>query len=308
MASSGSIRINEKSGKLVFSISDYMQHADKRSAFAFSFAEELLTQSKRIGQLISHRGTVGGYREELLRNLLKKSLPERYHVATGFISYCDLQLDIIVYDRIDYAPLFREGDLVVVPHNSVRAVIEVKTQLTTTELRDSLDHLAGLPFEVGAPIFKGIFAFGTDIASESIIGHISSFYESDELMWGPYEEVSAICVVNKHLILTGYSHDPVQPIIARVENFLGRNFHAAVFVDVMFDYLRSSGITSLREGIPIASSFELNSKATLYMREQWSTIEQNSDFLAKATSRIKAVKRWLSGEANVSFEIPDDLE
>ena len=44
------------------------------------------------------------------------------------------QLDIIVYDDTDYAPIFREKDVVVVRPESVRAVIEVKGFLKSDDV------------------------------------------------------------------------------------------------------------------------------------------------------------------------------
>ncbi|WP_139794241.1 DUF6602 domain-containing protein [Chromobacterium violaceum] len=119
-------------------LSDDRKQRERNRVFAGTFADELQSLSERIRNLIRHTGTVGTYRENLLQTLLQKHLPERYHVATGFIHGCPRQLDVLIYDRIDYAPLFREGDLVVVPSESVRAVIEVKTNLTKDELRNSL--------------------------------------------------------------------------------------------------------------------------------------------------------------------------
>ncbi len=111
-------------------LSTHRRDRERDRIFASSFAHELQALSERIRNLISHTGSVGTYRECLLQMLLRKSLPERYHVATGFIHGCNRQLDILIYDRIDYAPWLREGDLVVVPRESVRTVIEVKTDLT----------------------------------------------------------------------------------------------------------------------------------------------------------------------------------
>lgn len=46
--------------------------------------EAYLTTNK-ISLLVSHNQTVGNYRELLLRNLLKKHLPSKFSIATGFI-------------------------------------------------------------------------------------------------------------------------------------------------------------------------------------------------------------------------------
>ena len=60
-----------------------------------------------------------------------------------------------------YAPLFRAGNLVVVAFECVRALIEVKSNLTSSELIDALRHLDGAIGErrCGPPVFRGVFGF-----------------------------------------------------------------------------------------------------------------------------------------------------
>ena len=58
------------------------------------------------------------------RGFLRKILPGRFQVSTGFIEDCNRQLDIIVWDGTNYAPFFRENEVVVLPRTSVRAIFE----------------------------------------------------------------------------------------------------------------------------------------------------------------------------------------
>lgn len=291
-----------KTKKIKLLASEGLLRSEQSSAFAYSFADELLNQSRRFGRLVSHRGTAGGYREELLRSLLRRTLAERYHVATGFIDGCDLQLDIIIYDRIDYAPVFREGDLVVVPMDSVRAVIEVKTRLTTAALRDSLGHLDALPFEIAAPIFKGIFAFETDIPDNKILGHVASYYESTESMWGqPFDEVTAVCVLERQLVLTSYAGDPLTPVVSLIRNLMGRNFQAAVFLDAMQQYLRTAAPRVLPNGLTWRSRVELGAASRSYLLDRWEAMmEFEQDHATDegdqscALSRITRTRKWLA--------------
>lgn len=291
-----------KSAKIKLLASETLLRLEQSSAFAFSFADELLNQSRRFGRLVSHRGTAGGFREELLRSMFRRTLAERYHVATGFIDGCDLQLDIIIYDRIDYAPIFREGDLVVVPMDSVRAVIEVKTNLTTTALREALIHLNGLPMEIAAPIFKGIFSFETTIPDNKILEHVASFYESDEYLPGqPYDEVTAICVLERQLVLTGYLGTPLKPTLSLIRNLMRRNFQAAVFLDAMQEYLKTDAPRVLPEGLTWRSRGELGATARQYMLDHWEIrleLEQDLDMYnaghSPALSRISRTQKWLA--------------
>jgi len=74
---------------------------EQERKFAATLAAELSEMSTRINGVIPHAGEKGRYREDLLRTVLERNLPTRYHVATGFIYGCKRQLDILIYDQID---------------------------------------------------------------------------------------------------------------------------------------------------------------------------------------------------------------
>jgi hypothetical protein len=289
--------------KIKLLASEDMLRSEQSSAFAYSFADELLNQSRRFGRLVVHHGTAGGFREELLRALLRRSLADRYHVATGFIDGCDLQLDVIIYDRIDYAPIFREGDLVVVPMDSVRAVLEVKTRLTTQSLNESLEHLNSLPFEIAAPLFKGIFAFETDIPDRKLLAHVANFYEDAMTLWGqPFDEVTAICVLERQLVLSGYGNDPIRPVLFLLRNLMGRNFQAAVFMDAMQNYLRTPAPRVLPDGLTWRSRVELGATSRDYLTGMWQLTMEDTDSdehggaRKRALDRIARTVRWLAND------------
>ena len=206
------VRVKGRSGTIL-SLSEIGIEAERSRQFAASFAGELVSQSDRIRTLIRHRPTTGTYREGLLRSLLQKYLPRRYHVASGFIFGSDRQLDIIIYDQVEYVPVFREGDLVVVTPDSVRAVIEVKTVLNKAILKEALEILTeAVPSTYGGPpIFKGIFAF--ERANQwDPIPTIKEFYnpDSDDLASAFnriddfYAPISAVCVLNESLVLLNF--------------------------------------------------------------------------------------------------------
>lgn len=192
-------------------LSQHRKDVEKIRVFAASFAGELTSLSDRVRTIIEHKSTVGTYRENLFQTLLRKHIPERYHVATGFIHGCDRQIDIIIYDRLEYAPLFREGDLVVVLPESVRAVIEVKTNLTKQQLVSSLkqiEEVSGCD-DFRPPFFKGIFGFESDLEPEDIFKGVSDFYTyeigtsdeddvlDDHRIMEPYAHLTSLCVLRR---------------------------------------------------------------------------------------------------------------
>lgn len=145
--------------------------------FLSSYNAELLSKVSRLDELIGrdHWLSVGNYKESILRSLISNILPRRYEVSTGFILASDRegkliksrQIDIIIWDSTNYAPIFRDGDFVIVPPESCSAVIEVKGKLTAKELKKSLlnidfsmECLTAYPFY--NHVCKYIFAY--DIA------------------------------------------------------------------------------------------------------------------------------------------------
>jgi hypothetical protein len=143
--------------------------------FLSSYNAELLSKVSRLDELIGrdHWLSVGNYKESILRSLISNILPRKYEVSTGFILASDgegkllksRQIDIIIWDSVNYAPIFRDGDFVIIPPESCSAVVEVKGKLTAKELRNSLLNVDSLmefcltAYPVYNHICKYIFAF-----------------------------------------------------------------------------------------------------------------------------------------------------
>lgn len=96
-------------------------------------AEELYNQIQQAKSFITkHNLTIGMFAEDILRNYLREILPQKVRIAQGFIygnGNLSGQCDIIIYDCLNYAPLFTFGDLIVVSADAVIAVVEVKTSI-----------------------------------------------------------------------------------------------------------------------------------------------------------------------------------
>jgi hypothetical protein len=87
-------------------------------------------------RLIAHSGEKGAATEEIWRMLLRKHLPSRYQVDTGFVvdseNRFSEQVDVVIFDR-QYSPLvFELGSRKVFPAESVYAVFEVKQVIDAT--------------------------------------------------------------------------------------------------------------------------------------------------------------------------------
>ena len=110
--------------------------------FQKTITKELILTKDRVEFLIGNANwaEVGRYKEAILRKSISQFLPSNLKLGTGFIignndhmnglePRTSSQLDIIIYD--DNLPvIFREGDFVIVTENSVKGVIEVKSNIT----------------------------------------------------------------------------------------------------------------------------------------------------------------------------------
>lgn len=113
-----------------------------------SWSRELLSATDRIDYLIGsrHQPTKGGYREALLRQLLRRILPDRFRVSTGFVyrwgEEPSRQLDVLIWDAQQHTAVLEEGELAILTPESVAGIIEVKSILDRHALRDSLGLLS----------------------------------------------------------------------------------------------------------------------------------------------------------------------
>ncbi len=105
--------------------------------------DEMLKKKKVLDLLVDskQRYTKGILCEDLVRRMVRSILPNDIAVAQGFVYHSgkkSQQCDVVLYNSARYAPFLSVNDLVVVPVEAVTAVIEVKTYLNQTELRNTL--------------------------------------------------------------------------------------------------------------------------------------------------------------------------
>ena len=217
--------------------------------FLYTLAAELIAKSSRIQELVSHSGTLGSYREQLLIVLLNKYLPDRYLASSGFIEGIPNQIDIIIFDKINYVPLFNEEGIKVVCEESVRAIIEVKTTLYSSELESAIVHLSKINAKLKQvlPIFKGIFGFDTKYSDlQNVINRITNVYNDENndkliLQDNLYGFVDAICIQNKCLVGIEYveQDDRIEPFIYSLINEADKKLKYTVpyFLSCIFAHL-----------------------------------------------------------------------
>lgn len=105
----------------------------QRNEFYRLKAKELAYSLEQAHAFIKeHNLSRGLIAECVLREFLCSFLPGTAKVSQGFIEWngtLSHQCDIIIYNKIQYAPLFSYGDIEIVPSSAVYAVIEVKTNI-----------------------------------------------------------------------------------------------------------------------------------------------------------------------------------
>jgi hypothetical protein len=110
-----------------------------------SIAKNLLDELNVIKDLVKkHNPTIGTVTEEILRKFLKKHLPDSINVGQGFIrnnkGETSKQCDILIYHSDFNNPFYKLDDLVVIPAESVIAIIEVKTTINSAIFHDAIDY------------------------------------------------------------------------------------------------------------------------------------------------------------------------
>lgn len=96
------------------------------------------------GNLI-HPGEFGMYREQIVKELLKPFLPEKFDIGTGFIitskNRISTQCDLIIYDR-ENSPIIENAEQRFFPVECVVGVIEIKSNLSKSDFKKAVSKLS----------------------------------------------------------------------------------------------------------------------------------------------------------------------
>ena len=115
------------------------------------FEKDYINLSREIfvdnqGKLI-HPGEFGTYREKIIKDFLSPFLPARLAIGTGFIitaeNHISTQCDIVIYEK-DYTPTIENSEQRFFPVECVVGVIEVKSKLTKSTLKNALIKLSAI--------------------------------------------------------------------------------------------------------------------------------------------------------------------
>jgi hypothetical protein len=136
--------------------------------------KELLALTHKVRNLVTHWGEDGRYKEAVLQNIIKRFLPQKYSIGSGFVvkpgvnrgeHVSSRQLDVIIYDN-ESPVLFKEGDFVILTADAVRGIIEVKANLQNQgvvpivrQANENGQFIFSGKHDKTAMFFNGIFSF-----------------------------------------------------------------------------------------------------------------------------------------------------
>ena len=108
--------------------------------------DKMLIDFNEISSQVTHRGSKGSIRErEVIKEYLKKYLPGNIGIANGECISTDgtvlPECDIILYEKNTTPYLVHKEGYQVFPIECVYGVIEIKSKLNKTQLKDSIDKI-----------------------------------------------------------------------------------------------------------------------------------------------------------------------
>ena len=205
-------------------------------------AEQRLVAALR---LIEHKPTRGSLAEDLIRSTVRTFLPGQWAAHTGFLidsaQQPTKQVDILIYDQLHNAPVYRDEAVVVLPVTDPRQAdgprplaIEVKSVLQKDSLFDALENVASVK-RADARIVAAVYAyrgFAKPTTLRSHLGsHISALRKRKQFDAALLPDM--VCVQEQQVVVTRqstpeftlvghFSQDPViQSLLTQILNALG---------------------------------------------------------------------------------------
>lgn len=161
--------------------------------FQKSIWEELDIIKNRVRNLIweANRWDEWRYKEKILQKAIRQYLPRDFSIWSWFIVekidrnvHISTQQDIIIYDN-SYPVVFSEWDFVITTPSSVRAIIEVKSNIASyNKLNQIISKFSRIDDFVdfhNYNIFRWLFSYGTSINLRNIKNTIDTHIDKEKL-------------------------------------------------------------------------------------------------------------------------------
>jgi len=209
-------------------------------------AKRLRTEFEFIRSSQPHSAEKGIEVENILKSFLNSHLPHRFCAGSGIIIDNDntisKQTDVIIYDVFS-SPIYRYAENAqIIPADTVASVIEVKTCLNKSEIKDGYEKIASCkqlkkrPFSqldqksTGSELatvgtFGVIFGFDSDTSLETLadnIGELNKDYESR--LWP-----DMVVVLDKGILSYGISYPGEENLAGELATPCGDDFQIPPF-------------------------------------------------------------------------------
>ena len=136
-----------------------------------SLKKELMAKREGIRSLTLQSKIQGDYHEALVRDFVRRFVPQRFEVGYGIVFDEKMQksreCDVIVYETRERRPLFKSQDLIIVDSESVKIVIQVKGMLTSSALRHATENLKAVK-KLNRGIMCWIVGFETNVLLKTL--------------------------------------------------------------------------------------------------------------------------------------------
>jgi len=200
-------------------------------------AKKLKIDFEGITKQIQHNGVKGSAREDLLKDYLKKLLPEKYSISSGIIidnnQKQSKQQDFIIHDAFDCPSFFKTESNSILPIESVYATIEVKSTLDYSTLEQSVKNVESVRNLIKLPnrnIIRNqydnvyplgfVFAYTSTCSLEQIQ---KKLFELNKNIYNRHQ-ISIICILDKGLIFNVQKNNVTEvTLIPSSNTLLGRS-------------------------------------------------------------------------------------
>jgi hypothetical protein len=179
------LRVIKRERTLFSKLTQYDQEQGL-SDFYSSQADLLLRQYQNIEQLLGPASSdwawPGEHCEVLLRESIQRTLPPSLRVGKGYVYGVrntengmerSPEIDILIYDAEQFAPIFSMGQFVIVRAESVRAAIQVKRTLAPNTLMKAVENVVSAKRHVSATC-----QFNGSVTTEKLYSAVVSFEEA----------------------------------------------------------------------------------------------------------------------------------
>lgn len=192
-----------------------------------SLAKKMAIDYNDVTEKIEHMGLRGGAREDVLKEVIRKLVPEKYRVGNGIIVDAygtqSRQQDLFIFDAFNSPIFMKTESSSVIPVESVYATVEVKSTLSKQTLQQSINNLRSVKTlkhnelknttivsSRHNKILGTIFAYSSDSSLETIAHNVNDLCSSIPKS----EQPSFICVFDKGLIVNVLKTNVAQVEIA----------------------------------------------------------------------------------------------